>query len=167
MKLILTGHDYSGKSTVLNKIWEKENNGKMSYLHLSYREPTTFEFYNNTLDFSNFIMDRCFLDELIYPLVFRRKGNLTNEEAQVLLNKCREQDIKLVILTCTDDEIRRRISLRKNIEEEPEVLLNISMIKNMYIQYATLFGIPIVDTTEKTPEEIISEIEAINIHKIK
>ena len=63
MKLIITGHDYAGKSTILKELWKKYDNGKMSYIHLSYREPTNYRFYKSTLRYSNFLMDRCFLDE--------------------------------------------------------------------------------------------------------
>lgn len=165
MKLILTGHDYAGKSTVLNELWRYNNNGKMSYIHLSYREPTDKNFYDRTLDFSNFLMDRCFLDELIYPTVFGRQPSLTFEDVGELVDKCRDNDIKLVVLECDNEEILRRIKMRKDIEEEPEVLANIYQIKRMYEQLTDDFGIPRVNTTGKTTSEIIMEIDSLGKSK--
>ena len=172
MKLILTGHDYAGKSTILQKLWEKENNGKMSYIHLSYREPTNRNFYDNTLEFSNFLMDRCFLDELIYPFVFGRKQNIDWHDAEALVQKCNDKGITLAIVTCDEDELRRRIKARTNIEEEPEVLQNILHIKNMYKDIAELYSLPIINTTGKTPDELVDEVynlvkEDEKIHNIK
>ena len=158
-KLILTGHDYSGKSSVLSRIWKEKNDGKMSYIHLSYREPTNKEFYSNTLEFSNFIMDRCFLDELIYPIVFGRKQNLSRLEARELVDKCRDKKIPIIILTCSEEEIMNRIVKRKEVEEEPEVLKNILLIKDMYKQVADYYGLPVIDTTGKTIEEVYEEVE--------
>ena len=166
MKTIITGHDYAGKSTVLQKLWNDNNDGKMSYIHLSYKEPTNFEFYKNTLEFSNFLMDRCFLDELIYPKVFNRKGNLSINEVAVLLEIMREKDINMYVLECSDEEIKRRILSRSNIEEEPEVLKQIHEIKQKYRFFANYFEIPIIDTTNKSLDEIISELNIKN-NKVK
>jgi len=159
MKIIITGHDYSGKSTVLERLFKENNNGKMSYIHLSYREPTNFDFYKQTLEYSNFIMDRCFLDELIYPEIFNRKGNLSLEEATKLRDLVEEKGIKLYIFECSDEELKRRIMLRTDIEEEPEVLSQINAIKQKYRLFAEYFGIPIIDTTGKTFEDIIMEMQ--------
>lgn len=159
MKVIITGHDYSGKSTVLKKLFKENDNGKMSYIHLSYREPTDFDFYKQTLEYSNFIMDRCFLDELIYPEIFNRKGNLSLEEATELINIVQEKDIKLFVFECSDEELKRRILERTDITEEPEVLAQINAIKQKYRLIADYFNLPIIDTTDKTPENIIDELQ--------
>ena len=161
MKLIVTGHDYSGKSTILDKIFREDSTGKMSYIHLSYREPTTFEFYKNTLEFSNFVMDRCFLDEAIYPEVFKRPMGLSFNELAVLLEIVENKDITLIIFECSDEEIKNRISKRTDIEEEPEVLEQIFNIKRKYRFFANYFNLPIIDTTGKSLEEIESEVNNI------
>lgn len=161
MRLIITGHDFAGKSTILKEIYKREDSSSLSYMHLSYREPTDYEFYKNTLMFSNFLMDRCFLDELIYPMVFKRKQNLNIEEARDLVNFCKEQDIKIIILECSNKEIERRINLRS--EEEPEVLENIKLIKSGYRWLAEKFDIPIIDTTDIPIKEVIEKIDSYNI----
>ena len=162
MKLIITGHDYSGKSTMLRDLWGTFDNRSASFIHLSYREPTNYEFYNQTLEFSNFLMDRCFLDELIYPEVFNREPNLTEEEAEQLMAKCEALQIKILILECSDEEIERRIKLRKE-KEEPEVLDNILLIKKRYREIASKFGIPIVDTTNLSGYREVEEFDSYNI----
>lgn len=166
-KIIITGHDYAGKSTVLAELWNRINTGKESYIHLSYREPTDLDFYRKTLKFHNFLMDRCFLDELIYPVIFNRPGNLTLKEAEVLMEDVALNNIEMYILECTDDEIQKRILKRTDIQEEPEVLMNILKIKELYRQFAKHFSIPIIDTTNKSVEEIISEMESYNKQKTK
>ena len=152
MRLIITGHDYSGKSTMLKEVWDSFDNRKASYIHLSYREPTNYDFYYQTLMFDNFVMDRCFLDELIYPEVFNRKPNLTEEEASRLLYECEARQIKILILECSDEEIKKRIESRKE-KEEQEVLDNILKIKERYREIARKFNIPILDTTNLSKGE--------------
>lgn len=158
MKLIITGHDYAGKSTILKELWKKYDNGKMSYIHLSYREPTNYRFYKSTLKYSNFLMDRCFLDELIYPEVFNRNQHLSIRGAKKLLKYCKDNDIVLIVLKCSGAEIKKRIVKRGGTEEK-EVLDNINHIRALYIYYANEFGIPLVDTTDKSVADIIKEIE--------
>ena len=128
MKLLKTGNDYFCQSTMLRDIWGTFDNRGESFINLSYRESTTYEFQSQILEFSNFLVDPCFLDELIYPEVVNNKSNLTEEEEERLLDKCEERQIKILILEYNDEEIKRRIKLRKE-KEEPEVLESILLIK--------------------------------------
>lgn len=147
MKLIITGHDFSGKSTILKELYKDFDNGKMSYIHLSYREPTTEEFYHNTLQFSNFIMDRCFLDELIYPEVFNREAHLDYLGAERLLEEATILGITVIVMICSEDAIRERITKRNTLEEE-EVLNNIFRIRQMYLDLAVKYSLPVINTTD-------------------
>ena len=152
MKLIITGHDFSGKSTLLKELFKEEDNGKLSYIHLSYNEPTDFNFYYNTLQFNNFIMDRCYLDELIYPEIFHRKPGLTLQEAKLLYDVSKLLGITTVILECNNEELDKRILERKG-QEEPEVLEGVYKIRYLYQKVAEELGIPILDTSNMTLEE--------------
>lgn len=154
MKLIVTGHDFSGKSTFLKTLYNELNDEKMSFIHLSYKEPTDYTFYDQILNFSNFIMDRSFLDELIYAPVFGRTKFLNDDEVFNLINKTDELGIKIFIFECSDNEIKNRILKRDHIQEEPEVLENISYIKEQYRKLAEKYGIKIIDTTDKTYKEL-------------
>ena len=154
MKLIVTGHDFSGKSTFLKTLYNELNDEKMSFIHLSYREPTDYTFYDQILNFSNFIMDRSFLDELIYAPVFGRFAFLNDDDVFNLINKTDKLGIKIFIFECSDNEIKNRILKRNHIQEEPEVLENISYIKEQYRKLAEKYGIKIIDTTDKTYKEL-------------
>lgn len=153
MKLCITGHDFSGKSTLLKELYKEEDNGKLSYIHLSYREPTDLDFYYKTLMFSNFIMDRCYLDELIYPEIFNREQNLTKEEAKFLYDASVKLGITTLIVECSDDEIlKNRVNFRAG-QEESEVLNNLYLLRDKYREVAKMFDIPILDTSNMTLEE--------------
>lgn len=154
MKLIVTGHDFSGKSTFLKTLYNELNDEKMSFIHLSYREPTDYTFYDQILNFSNFIMDRSFLDELIYAPVFGRTTFLNDDDIFNLINKTDKLGIKIFIFECSDNEIKNRILKRDHIQEEPEVLENISYIKEQYRKLAEKYNIKIIDTTDKTYKEL-------------
>lgn len=151
MRLCITGHDFSGKSSLLKDIYRTEKrNDKLSYIHLSYREPTTFEFYKNTLMFDNFLMDRCYLDELIYPKVFNREPNLSLDEAKKLYELSVSRDIFTIIVECADDkELEKRVKVR-GVEEESEVLKNLKFIRDEYKKLASIFGIAVMDTSHLT-----------------
>ena len=159
MKLIVTGHDFSGKSTFLKTLYNEINDDKMSYIHLSYREPTDYTFYNQVLNFSNFIMDRSFLDEVVYAPVFGRILGLSDLDILQLLNKVNKLDIKFIIFECTDEELNRRVKKRiSNQEEEPEVLENLKYIKEQYRKLAEKYNIKIIDTTNKSYADLRYEI---------
>lgn len=76
MKVIITGCDLTGKTTLINKLKAYYNDQDLSILHFSYRDRKDFDFYNTMLDKTNFIADRHFLDEAIYPGIFNRKPEL-------------------------------------------------------------------------------------------
>ena len=50
--------------------------------------------------------------------------------------------------------LKNRILKRNHIQEEPEVLENISYIKEQYRKLAEKYGIKIIDTTDKTYKEL-------------
>ena len=159
MKLIVTGHDFSGKSTFLKTLYNELNDDKMSYIHLSYREPIDYDFYNQILNFSNFIMDRSFLDEVVYAPVFGRILGLSDLDVLHLLNKVNKLDIKFIIFECTDEELNKRIKKRtSNQEEESEELENLKYIKEQYRKLAEKYNIKIIDTTNKTYADLRYEI---------
>ena len=159
MKLIVTGHDFSGKSTFLKTLYNELNNDKMSYIHLSYREPTDYTFYNQVLNFSNFVMDRSFLDEVVYAPVFKRTLGMTEEEIQTLVQKLNDLGIKLFIFECSDEELNKRILKRTNEQdEEAEVLENLKYIKEQYRNLAKKYNLKIIDTTNKSYADLRYEI---------
>lgn len=164
MKLIVDGCDLVGKSTLIKKLREKYNNDRISYLHFSYRDRTDYDFYNTMLDKENFIADRHFIDEMIYPEIFNREGQLSELDFLKLLDKCNKEDIKIIILTISQDELLRRSRER---EEEKEIQENLLKINRKFVELAIEHELPIFNTTINSFEEIVDYIERENKTWIK
>lgn len=156
MKLIVDGCDLVGKSTLIKKLKEHYNDDRMSYLHFSYRDRTDFDFYNTMLDKKDFIADRHFIDEMIYPEVFNREGQLTDIEFLELLDKCKKDDVKIIILTISQDELLKR---SKEREEEKEVQENLLKINRKFVELAIQHDLQIFNTTINSFDEIVNYIE--------
>lgn len=157
MKLIVTGCDLTGKTTLINKIIEYKKDHRLSYLHFSYRDRRDYLFYNTMLDKDNFIADRHFIDEKIYYKVFNRECQLNDYEFYELINRCRDNDIKVIILTVSEEELLKRSRQR---QEEKEVVDNLLKINKSYINIANRYGLKLFDTSKNSFEEIINYIES-------
>ena len=97
MKVIITGCDLTGKTTLISKLREHYNDSTLSYLHFSYRDRRDVYFYQTMLDKEHFIADRHFPDEMIYPEIFNRKSQLHRTDFEMLLEYCKVKDIKIII----------------------------------------------------------------------
>lgn len=157
MKLILDGCDLTGKTTLIKKIVNYYNDDRLSYLHFSYKDRTDYEFYNTMLDKENFISDRHFIDEVIYPIIFDREFGITHEEFQLLMNKCKAENIKIIILTVDNQTLLERLNVRG--ENEEAVRNRLLDINNMFIDLANEYDLKLVNTEVDSFEEIISYIE--------
>lgn len=156
MKLIITGCDLTGKTTLISKLREYYNDATLSYLHFSYRDRRDIYFYQTMLDKEHFIADRHFLDEMIYPEIFNRKQQLKRIDFEMLLEYCKRNNIKIIILTLSQDELLERSRLRN---EEPEIQANLLKINRAYVDMATTYNIPIFNTTINSFEEIVEYID--------
>ncbi|MDD3267653.1 MAG: hypothetical protein PHC75_10810 [Burkholderiales bacterium] len=156
MKIIIDGCDLTGKTTLINQILAYYNDPSLSYLHFSYRDRRDYDFYNTILDKENFIADRHFLDEMIYPKVFNREPGLTRFKYEDLLMKCLNNDIKIIILTCSDEELLKRSKTRT---EEPEVIDNLLAINKQFKDLAYIYNLQIFDTTKNKLTDVIEYIE--------
>lgn len=156
MKLIITGCDLTGKTTLISKLREYYNDSTLSYLHFSYRDRRDVYFYQVMLDKEHFIADRHFPDEMIYPEIFKRKSQLKSEDFEMLLEYCKLKDIKIIILTLSQDELLQRSRLRN---EEPEIQANLLKINRAYVDMALKYDIPIFNTTINSLEEIVEYID--------
>lgn len=160
MKVIITGCDLTGKTTLIKKLKQYYNSDKLSIMHFSNKDRRDFEFYNTMLDKENFISDRHFLDELIYSEIFKRTPGLSNEEFLKLINKCKIENIKILILTCETDILKKRLLIRG--EEEKEVCENLIKINNYFKNLAKTFNFPLIDTMKVSINDIINYIEGDN-----
>jgi thymidylate kinase len=116
MKIIVEGADGVGKTTIVNYLAEKFN---LTKRHITSQDLNTFLFYYNLLeDNDNVIFDRHFIGEMIYPYLFNRKGNLTNEQFDILLNKALTEDTYIFIITADNDIIKQRLLERGDEPEE-------------------------------------------------
>lgn len=156
MKVIIDGCDLTGKTTLINQIKAYYNDPKLSHLHFSYKDRRDYDFYNTMLDKENFIADRHFLDEAIYPEIFDRETELTRFRFDDLLIKCITNGIKIIILTCSDEELLKRSKTRN---EEKEVAENLLRINSSFIGLAKFYNLQVFDTTKNKLTEIIEYIE--------
>lgn len=159
MKVIIDGCDLTGKTTLINQIKAYYNEPKLSALHFSYRDRRDFDFYNTMLDKKNFIADRHFLDEAIYPAVFNRECNLNIIEFDTLIKKCKDENIKILILTCGDEELLKRAKTRN---EEPEVINNLLKINKQFMNLADEYDLTVFDMTLHKLTDVINFIEERN-----
>lgn len=146
MRIIITGVDGSGKSTLVGKLRQRY---KLDSLHLTDKDPTTFEFYKSLLLKKDLVTDRDFIDEMIWPEIFNRKGNLNLRKFEKLSSLAKEMDTKIIILTAPIDVLKSRLAER-NTEERKETLDNLEKIDNMFRYYAGLCKAPVVDISDMT-----------------
>lgn len=156
MKVIIDGCDLTGKTTLINQVKAYYNDPKLSHLHFSYKDRRDYEFYDTMLDKENFIADRHFIDEAIYPEVFNRANGLKPGELTELFMKCLNNNIKIIILTCSDEELLKRSKTRN---EEKEVAENLININKKFIALAAYYNLQIFDTTKNKLTDIIEFIE--------
>ena len=163
LKVIIEGGDGTGKSTLIRNLLGKLEN--MNTLHLSYRDGTSYEFYNNLLDINRIIFDRHFLSEIVYAAVFGRKCNLSQEEIDALFDKCKKQNIKILILDTSFETIKKRLAIRG--EDEEAVLRNTAYIKTEFLKLAAKYDILVIDTQNVDLDSIVEYIEGEQNEKYK
>lgn len=157
MKIIIDGCDLVGKSSLIEKLKKHFSYKKnISYLHFSYRDRTDYGFYNTFLDKEDFISDRHFIDEMVYPKFFNRRQGITEEEFVSLLKKCKNKDIKIIILTVDDETLLER---SKERQEEKAVADNLLEINREFKKLSKKYNLPLFDTTKNSLEEIIDFLE--------
>lgn len=153
MKIILEGCDGTGKTTLAKKLQERYG---IDYVHINRQDPTSYEFYSQTLGKTDIIWDRHFVGEMIYPTVFKRKPNLRMADFENLLAKAKEQNIVILILTAGEEQL---IASSKKRPEYEEVVKNLITINGQFIAIADIYQIPLINVFEMTFDEIVKIIE--------
>jgi len=134
MRIIVDGNDGTGKSTICRQI-QKEL-GITSYVHLSYKDPTDFDFYYNIFKKQDVIFDRSFMDEPIYADVLGRISKLSDNEVIKLHEHIQNMPKTKIIICVSDnnlydeDEDVRIIENRKKIDTN---FLNIAKKYNYFL----------------------------------
>lgn len=142
MRIIIEGADLTGKSSITKSLEEEFS---LSRVHVTSKDPNTFEFYNETLNKTDVVFDRHFIGEMIYPKIFKREGNLDKESFEILLNKARELNYKICVVTASDEELLKRLNLRG--EKHKEVEDNLLSINKQFLKIAKEYNIEVIDTT--------------------
>ena len=154
MKIIIEGCDGTGKTT-LAKLYANAFN--LDYAHCTATDPGDYYFYKNTLRKDNIVWDRHTIGELIYPYVFHRNAQISPLEAYDIINYAKEQDVKIIILTCSLDVIKQRLEERGN--EHPDIVDNIAYIDSQFRYYGEINNLPIIDTTEMTIDQLLKLVK--------
>ena len=113
MRIIIEGVDGSGKSTLVAKLRQRY---KLDSLHVTSKDPNTFEFYKSLMLKSDLVTDRDFIGEMIWPEIFNRKGNLNLRKFEKLVSLSNEVGAKIIVLTAPIETLISRIEER-GIEE--------------------------------------------------
>jgi len=151
MKIIVEGADGVGKTTIVNYLAEKFN---LTPRHITSKDLNTFLWYYNLLeDNEDIIFDRHFIGEMIYPYLFNRKPNLTNEQFNVLLNKAFNENYYIFIITADHDVIKKRLLQRGN---EPEEVIKTFEYAN--IAFQAIAKRNYITTFESNDEKVFEDI---------
>lgn len=155
MRIILEGADGVGKTTLANILAQKYG---LDICHCTQYDATDYAFYSQTLRKENTVWDRHTIGELIYPKVFNREAQITPYEAKAIIEAAKQEDIKILVLTCGSRELANRVRSRKN--EHPKIVENLDWIDKAFKECAKWLGVPIIDTSKMTLGEIFKLVEA-------
>lgn len=159
MKIILEGADGTGKTTLANILAEKYG---LTVCHCTQHDPSDFYFYKETFRKENTVWDRHTIGELIYPQVFGRDPQISKVEAQVLIELAKEADVKILVLTCEDKVLKRRLAERK--DEHHLIAKSIEWINKSFCDAAKAMNVPLIDTSKMTLQEIFDLVEEKGKH---
>lgn len=153
MRVAIDGCDGTGKTTITEKLANKFG---CNIVRLTHGGDRSLKAYFELMATDNVVHDRTFISEIIYPKYFGRKSRLGDNYEEYLLKMIENKSIKLFILTARPDVIQNRIR-----ERGDEFISNIdtfTKINHDYLEYARAHNIVIIDTTNKTIDEIVNEI---------
>lgn len=154
MRIIIEGCDGTGKTSVVEKL---ANRLHCDIIRLTHDGDGTIRKYMEVMVPDNMVHDRCFISELIYPKYFGRKPKFDDTVEDTLFDLLDSYGCKVFILTASESELKKRLEARGD-----EYIKDFELVKNINRDYVTLSDsclFPLVDTTGKTVDEIVNEIE--------
>lgn len=153
MRIMLDGCDGTGKTSVSEKL---ANNFGCNIIRLTYGGDRSPRAYYEIMRCDNVVHDRTFLSEVIYPKYFERKSRLDMNQVPYLFNLISFLNAKMFILTASSETIQNRI--RQRGDEYIKDIDKFIEINQDYLEHAREHNICIIDTTDKTIDEVVKEI---------
>lgn len=153
MKVFIDGPDGAGKTTVCEKLANKIG---CNIVRLTYNGDRSYNAYFDAMSLENMVHDRTFLSEVIYPKYFGRESRVSDSTVRALFNLTKILHAKVFILTADDDVLLERVGKRGD-----EFIEDLNIIKNVnkdYLRVAQEHDYKVIDTTNKTFDEIVEEI---------
>jgi thymidylate kinase len=152
MKIILEGCDGTGKTTLGKKLAEKYG---LDYVHINRDDPTSFDFYYETMRKTNVIWDRHFIGEMIYPGIFNREPSLRMSQFEELLLQSKKRNVIVLILVAETSVLQKN----NQRDEYEEVVNNLRLINGQFIALGEIYKIPIINVFKMSFDEIVKVIE--------
>ena len=153
MRIMLDGCDGTGKSSVCEKLANKFG---CNVIRLTYAGDRSTSAYYEMMRCNNVVHDRTFLSEVIYPKYFERKSRLNLNDVPFLFNMVKRFYVRMFILTASSETIQNRI--RQRGDEYIKDIDKFIEINQDYLDYAREHNICVIDTTDKTIDEVVNEI---------
>lgn len=153
MRVIIDGCDGVGKTSVCEKL---ANKFACNIIRLTHDGDRSIYAYLDLMTCNNVVHDRSFLSEIIYPRHFERESRIKKEDINTLYRILRFHDLKMFILTASPETIESRVSKRGD-----EYITDLSKLKDInddYLRVAKRHGFTVIDTTNKSIDEIVEEI---------
>lgn len=153
MRIALEGVDGTGKTTISEKLANKLG---CNIVRLTNGGDRSHEAYRDLMSCENVVHDRTFISEIIYPKYFGRESRLKYTFIPALYMMMDRFDIKTFVLTASNETILERIRARGDEFISDESLF--AKINNDYLRIAREMKFTVIDTTNKTIDEIVEEI---------
>ena len=151
MKIYLDGCDGTGKTSVAEKLANKYG---CNIIHLTNKGSRSFRSYLEMFRCDNMVHDRTFLSEVIYPKYFGRPTELCTYNISSLYEMLNE--VHLFILTASPETILKRVRERgDDFIDDYEKLIDIN---KDYLKLAEKHGYTVIDTTNKSIDDVVEEI---------
>lgn len=153
MRVIIDGCDGVGKTSVCEKLANKLG---CNIVRLTHDGDRSLYAYLDLMTCNNVVHDRSFLSEIIYPRHFSRESRIKREDINTLYRILHFHELKMFILTASTEVIQNRVSKRG--DDYITDLSKLKEINNDYLRVAKRHGFTVIDTTDKTVDEVVEEI---------
>lgn len=166
MNIILEGPKGTGKSTISSYFKSKG----YDYFHSSSETKNDLDYHMDLLKGDRRIIDRFSIGEMIYPIIYKRKGMLTSQEFYETMTD--DNSLYIVLYASNIDLLLDRVSKRDNVnisvKDAENIITSNEMFRQIIVYLTLLFleddtvelnHIMIFDVSKYESDEIILKIE--------